>query len=68
MAVYKPHKIVQEPSIFPDAGIAPLEQPEEEYTEGQFHADLAKASQQVDAMAAKALQSLREGRVRKFPA
>ena len=68
MAVRKANQIMQESLKLPDAVDAALEQPEEDYAEEQFHDDLAKAGKHIDAMAAKALQSLREGRVRKFPA
>ncbi len=68
MPVRKANQMMQDSLKLPDAVEAELVQAEEEYSEAQFHADLAKAGVQIDAMAAKALQSLRERRVHKFPA
>jgi hypothetical protein len=68
MAVHKANQMMQKLSNLPDTVEPEPELAQEEYSEEQFHADLAKAGNQIDAMAAKALQSLREGRVRKFPA
>ena len=66
VAVHKANQIVKESTSVlrsPDVG---LEQREEDYAEEQFHDDLAKAEKQIDAMAAKALQSFHKGRVRNF--
>ena len=40
---------------------------EPEYSDEQFHADLRKASKQLDLMESKALEEHAQGKTRKFP-
>ena len=39
----------------------------DEYCDSQFHKDLSKAREPIQKMAEEALESLREGKARKFP-